>query len=122
MATDTLCGNCGAVLSGPMATCTHCGSTAAGGPQARTWTRSRKSPAIAVALAAVIPGMGHVYLGHYKKGLGYLVGTGALEFFGLDLDLTGIGLALGIPMELGGLGLWAHGVWDAYRIAKRLQY
>lgn len=66
--------------------------------------------------------MGHVYLGDYKRGLAYLVGTGALEFFGFDLDLTGIGLALGIPMELGGLGLWAHGVWDAYRIAKRLQY
>jgi hypothetical protein len=65
--------------------------------------------------------MGHVYLGQYKKGLAYLVGTGALEFLGLDLDLTAIGAAIGVPMELGGLGLWVHGVWDAYRIARQMR-
>jgi TM2 domain-containing membrane protein YozV len=83
--------------------------------------RPRKSPITAAVLAALIPGMGHVYLGQYKKGLAYLVGTGALEFLGLDLDLTAIGAAIGVPMELGGLGLWVHGVWDAYRIARQMR-
>jgi hypothetical protein len=76
---------------------------------------------VAALLAAAIPGMGHVYLGQFKKGLAYLAATGALEFFGFDLDLTAIGALVGIPMELGGLGVWAHGVWDAYHIAKRMQ-
>jgi hypothetical protein len=87
---------------------------------AGTFVRSRKSPAVAALLSALIPGMGHVYLGNYKKGLGYLAAVGALEFFGLDLDLTAIGVALGIPMELGGVGLWVHGIWDAYQTAKRM--
>jgi len=28
------------------------------------------------------------------------------------------GAVVGVPMELGGFGLWAHGVWDAYHRAK----
>jgi hypothetical protein len=116
MASHTMCGNCGAVLAHPTATCWRCGMAATAG----TFVRSRKSPAMAAVLSALIPGMGQVYLGNYKKGLGYLVATGALEFFGLDVDLTGIGLALGIPMELGGIGVWIHGVLDAYHTAKRM--
>lgn len=65
-----------------------------------------------------MPGLGHIYLGQYRKGLGCLVATGGLEFLGLDLDLTAIGAVLGIPMELGGFGLWAYSVVDAYRTAK----
>ena len=48
----------------------------------------------------------------------YLVGAGGLEFLGFDFDLTAIGAVVGVPMELGGFGIWAHGVWDAYRRAK----
>jgi hypothetical protein len=121
MASNTLCGNCGALLSHPTATCWRCGMASTGQASAGPWTRSRKSPVTAAVLAALIPGMGHVYLGNYKKGLAYLIGTGALEFFGFDLDLTAIGAAVGVPMELGGLGLWMHGVWDAYHTAKRMQ-
>jgi TM2 domain-containing membrane protein YozV len=72
-------------------------------------------------LAALIPGLGHIYLGHYAKGLVYLAGAGGLTFLGLDLDLTVIGAAVGVPMELGALGLWAHGVWDAYQTARRME-
>lgn len=73
----------------------------------------------AAILSAVIPGLGQIYLGEYKRGLLYLVGAGGLEFIGLDFDLTAIGAVVGVPMELGGFGLWAHGVWDAYHRAKR---
>ena len=116
MASHTLCGNCGAVLPHPAATCWRCGVAATAGAR-RT---PRKSPALAAVLAALIPGLGHVYLGNYRRGLGFLAATGALEFFGFDLDLTAIGLALGIPMELGGAGVWLYGILDAYRAAKRM--
>jgi TM2 domain-containing membrane protein YozV len=76
---------------------------------------------VAAALAAVVPGLGHIYLGQYPKGLVYLAGTGGLTFFGFDLDLTVIGAAMGIPMELGALGLWAHGVWSAYQTARQME-
>jgi len=87
-------------------------------PTLYTHVRSRKRPWLAVALAVVVPGLGHIYLGHYKKGLFYLVAAGGLEFIGFDLDLTAIGAALGIPMGLGGLGLWAHGIYDVWKLAK----
>ena len=117
MSSTVLCGRCGTALPAPAATCPTCGSRAA----ASAWTRPAKSPWLAVALS-VIPGLGHIYLGHYRKGAFYLVAASGLEFFGLDLDLTAIGAALGIPMELGGMGLWLHSAWDAYHLAQRGDY
>lgn len=78
---------------------------------------TRKNRWLAVGLAAVVPGLGHIYLGHYKKGLFYLVAAGGLEFLGFDLDLSVVGAAVGVPMGLGGFGLWAHGVYDAWKLA-----
>jgi TM2 domain-containing membrane protein YozV len=83
--------------------------------------RPIKSPVLAAALS-IIPGLGHLYLGHYRKGFFYLVAASGLEFLGFDLDLTAIGAVLGIPMELGGAGLWLHSAWDAYHLAKRGDY
>lgn len=115
-----ICGHCGGVLRHPGAPCLHCGAAPSGGAQAAAFRRAPKRPAVAAALA-VIPGLGHFYLGHNLKGLMYLLGTGGLELFGLDLDLTAIGIVAGVPMELGGFGLWVHGIMDAYRTAKREQ-
>lgn len=112
MSSTYLCGHCGSVLAHPSSPCLRCGAAPSWRPAAR------KSPWAAVALS-VIPGLGHIYLGHYKKGLFYLFAASGLEFFGFDLDLTAIGAALGIPMELGGLGLWLHSAWDAYQTARR---
>src|SRR5881392_163035 len=96
MASDVLCGHCGAVLTNPTAPCPRCGAPASG-----AWYYSRpqahKDPRIA-ALLAVIPGMGHFYL-----------------------DLSVIGLAVGVPMELGGGTLWAYSIVDAYRTAKHME-
>ena len=82
--------------------------------------RGRKSPLVAAALA-VIPGCGHFYLGHNKKGIGFLLGIGGLQFFGFDLDLTVIGAALGVPLELGGGTLWIYSIVDAYRTARHME-
>jgi TM2 domain-containing membrane protein YozV len=80
----------------------------------------RKNPLVAAALA-VIPGCGHFYLGHNLKGIGYLLGIGGLQFFGFDLDLTVVGAAVGVPMELGGGTLWLYSIVDAYRTARRME-
>jgi TM2 domain-containing membrane protein YozV len=75
---------------------------------------------VAAALA-IVPGLGHFYLGENKKGIAYLVGVGGLEFFGLDLDLSIIGALIGVPLEIGGGSLWVFSIVDAYRTARRLE-
>ena len=119
MASEVLCGRCGALLTNPTAPCPRCASPASGGYHSSA-VRPRKSPAVAAALA-IVPGLGHFYLGHNVKGLAYLVGIGGLQFFGFDLDLTVIGAAVGVPMELGGGGLWLFSIVDAYRTAKHME-
>jgi hypothetical protein len=116
MAADVFCGNCGAVLANPNSLCPRCGSPASGRYPGNTLKRP-KNPLTAAALA-IIPGCGHFYLGHNKKGIGFLLGIGGLQFFGFDLDLTVIGAALGVPMELGGGALWLYSIVDAYRTAQ----
>jgi hypothetical protein len=113
MASDVLCGRCGTALDRPNAICPSCGARPAPG-------RSPKSPWLAAALA-IVPGLGHIYLGHYLKGVGLLIAAGGLEFIGLDLDLTVVLIPLGIPVGLGGVALWVYGMVDAYQIARRMQ-
>jgi TM2 domain-containing membrane protein YozV len=120
MASEVYCGRCGAYLTNPQAPCPRCGSPASGGYRAAAIPHSRKNPALAAALA-VVPGLGHFYLGHNAKGLAFLFGVFGLEFFGFDLDLTMIGAAIGVPMELGGGGLWVFSIVDAYRTAKQME-
>ena len=80
----------------------------------------RPNPGVAAGLS-IVPGLGHFYLGHKLKGVAYLVGVGGLQFFGFDLDLSVIGAAIGVPMELGGAGLWLFSIVDAYRTAKQTE-
>ena len=120
MPADVFCGRCGAHLVNPAAPCPRCGAPASGGYHASAIPRSRKSPALAAALA-ILPGLGHFYLGQNVKGFAYLLGVFGLEFFGFDLDLSVIGAAVGVPMELGGGGLWIFSIVDAYRTAKHME-
>jgi hypothetical protein len=113
MASNVLCGNCGAFLRDERGPCWSCGASAS----AAAWSAARKSRWAAAALA-VIPGLGHLYLGEWKKAVFFMLGCGGLEFLGLDLDLTVIGDVVGVPMGLGGVGLWAFSIWDAYRTAR----
>lgn len=119
MASEVLCGRCGTLLTNPNAPCPKCGAPASGRYQGPV-VRGRKNPLMAAALA-VVPGLGHFYLGENKKGIAYLIGIGGLEFFGFDLDLTMIGALVGVPLEVGGGTLWLFSIVDAYRSAKRLE-
>jgi hypothetical protein len=131
MAPEVLCGRCGALLTNPSAPCPRCGSPASGayntpsgystpGAYAAQVARAPKSPFVA-AFLALVPGLGHFYLGHNMKGLAYLLGVVGLQFFGFDLDLSIIGAAVGVPMELGGGTLWVFSIIDAYRTAKNME-
>ena len=120
MATTTICGRCGSPLPNPSSTCPRCGARPSQGFNSRRAARSRKNPALAAALA-IVPGMGHVYLGHNLKGLFFLVACGGMEFVGLDLDLSIIGGLVGVPLGAGGLGLYVFQIMDAYREAKKIE-
>lgn len=120
MATTTICGRCGSPLPNPSATCPKCGARPSQGYTGRRAARSRKSPALAAALA-IVPGMGHVYLGQNLKGLFFLLACGGMEFVGIDLDLSIIGGLVGVPLGVGGIGLYAFQIIDAYREAKRIE-
>ena len=120
MATTTICGRCGSPLPSPTATCPKCGASPAHGSNSRRAARSRKNPTLAAVLA-IVPGMGHVYLGHNLKRLFFLLACGGMEFVGIDLDLSIIGGLLGVPLGAGGLGLYAYQIFDAYREAKKVE-
>ena len=107
------------MLLNPLAPCPRCGAPASGG-YAGPRSHSRKDPRLA-AILAVVPGLGHFYLGHNLKGVAYLVGIGGLEFIGFDFDLSFIGALVGVPMELGGAALWIQSIVDAYRTAQRME-
>jgi hypothetical protein len=83
--------------------------------------RFAKQKAISPGRAArlsIVPGLGHWYAGAPLKGLVFFTAILGPLVIGTELDLTGIGAALGIPLDLGGLGLWAFCAYDAYRTAR----
>jgi hypothetical protein len=120
MASDVLCGRCGAPLTNPVAPCPRCGAPASGSWQYAARPAPRKSPRTA-ALLAIIPGCGHFYLGHNLKGVALLLGIGGFQAIDLGFDVTGIGALVGIPLELGPAGLWLYSIVDAYRTAKHME-
>src|SRR5437879_13719537 len=100
MASEVLCGRCGALLTNPSAPCPRCGSPASGGGYYAAAVRPRKRPAPAAARASV-PGLRHCYLGHSMEGVADLLGISGLQFCRCVLELTLIGAAVGVPVELG---------------------
>jgi len=71
------------------------------------------------ARLSILPGLGHWYARAPLRGMAFFVAIVAPLVFGTELDLSVIGLPLGIPLDMGGLGLWAYCAVDAYRTAKR---
>jgi len=75
------------------------------------------SPGRAARLS-LVPGLGHWYAGAPVKGLAFFAAIVGPLVIGTELDLTVVGAVLGIPLDLGGLGLWGFCAYDAYRTAK----
>ena len=70
------------------------------------------------ARLSLVPGLGHWYAGAPLKGLAFFAAIIGPLVIGAELDLSVILLPLGIPLDLGGLGLWGFCAYDAYRTAK----
>ncbi len=119
MASEVLCGRCGALLTNPNAPCPRCGSPASGAYYGGGGGAG-ESAVVATDLT-VVPGLGNFRRVHNVKGIAYMAGVMGLQFFGFDLDLSVIGAAVGVPMELGGGGLWIFSIVDAYRTAKSME-
>jgi hypothetical protein len=131
MRDSVFCRRCGAPLAGVGASCTTCGFAAvraslpagpagasAAAPPVPPVPPAPRRPVLAGVLGAV-PGLGHLYLGHRRKAFLLFGGFLALELFGADLDLTVIGAAIGVPLELGGFGVWLFSMWDAFHTGRR---
>src|SRR5262245_59845006 len=90
--------------------------------QTSTVERTGRNPWVAVALAMMAPGLGHIYAGEIVKGLVY--------FFGGLLFVPAVALAVLLPASwavLAGLlltvaavlAIYLYSTIDAYRVARR---
>ena len=85
--------------------------------ESRSAERGSIDPRRAARLS-IVPGLGHWYAGAPLKGLAFFAAIVGPLVVGTELDLTVVGAAVGIPLDLGGLGLWAFCAYDAYRTAR----
>ena len=119
------CPRCRRSVSAEASFCQHCGAQLRTQPLqgeiidgTKRFAQNRPVNPGRAARLSIIPGLGHWYAGAPMKGLlffGAIVGPLVL---GTELDLTVVGAAAGIPLDLGGLGLWAFCAYDAYRTAR----
>ena len=105
--------------------CPHCGAQLNVQPVqgeiidgTRRFAKHRSLSPGRAARLSVVPGLGHWYAGAPLKGLAFFAAILGPLVIGTELDLTGIGAVVGIPLDLGGLGLWAFCAYDAYRTAR----
>lgn len=119
------CTRCRRPVSAEAAFCPHCGTQLQAqrvegeviDGTKRFAANQPLSPGRAARLS-IIPGLGHLYAGAPLKGLVFFAAIMAPVVLGTELDLSVIGAPLGIPLDLGGFGLWAFCAFDAYRTAR----
>jgi TM2 domain-containing membrane protein YozV len=70
----------------------------------------KKIPLLALALSFFVPGLGQIYNENYVKG-GIMIGLCALA---IVLDITIIGLIIGIPLMV---GVWVWAMVNAHKTA-----
>jgi hypothetical protein len=73
------------------------------------------NPYLVLAVATLLPGVGHVLLGQQARGLGFAFFTLLFGFLTWHLSTPDISL---IGRFAGGLFIWALSIPDAYRIAR----
>src|ERR1700694_2583183 len=71
------------------------------------------------ARLSILPRMGHWDAGAPGKGVAFFAAIVGPLVIRTELDLTVIGAAVGIPLDLGGLALWGFCAYDAYRTARK---
>lgn len=119
------CPRCERPVAAEAAFCQHCGAQLRIQPVqgeiidgTRRFARNRPVSPGRAARLSIIPGLGHWYAGAPMKGLAFFAAIIGPIVLGTELDLSVIALPLGIPLDLGGFGLWAFCAYDAYRTAR----
>ena len=121
------CPRCRRPAAPGAAFCQNCGTQLHAQPveaelvdsRSRSQDRQPLDPGRAARLS-IVPGLGHWYARAPLRGLVFFAAIVGPLVLGTELDLSVIGLPLGIPMDMGGLGLWAYCAFDAYRTAKKI--
>ena len=119
------CPRCERPVAAEAAFCPNCGAQLRIQPVqgeildgTKRFARNRPVSPGRAARLSIIPGLGHWYAGAPVKGLAFFAAIVGPIVLGTELDMTVIGATLGIPLDLGGLGLWAFCAYDAYRTAR----
>jgi len=119
------CPRCRRLVPAEAAFCPYCGAQLQVQPVegeiidgTARFKKNRPADPGRAARLSLIPGLGHWYAGAPLKGLAFFAAIVGPIVIGTELDLTVVGAMLGIPLDLGGLGLWAFCAYDAYRTAK----
>jgi len=119
------CPRCRRSVAAEAAFCPHCGAQLQVQPVegeiidgTQRFKKNRSLNPARAARLSVVPGLGHWYAGAPLKGLAFFAAIVGPLVVGTELDLTVVGAAVGIPLDLGGLGLWAFCAYDAYRTAR----
>lgn len=119
------CPRCRRSVAAESAFCPHCGAQLrvqrVQGDIIDGTERFKKNRPLKPGRAArlsIVPGLGHWYAGAPIRGAVFFAAIVGPLVIGTELDLTVIGAAVGIPLDLGGLGLWAFCAYDAYRTAR----
>lgn len=119
------CARCRRSVAAEAAFCPHCGAQLQVQPLqgeivdgTQRFKKNRPLDPGRAARLSLIPGLGHWYAGAPVKGLAFFAAIVGPLAIGTELDFTVVGAALGIPLDLGGLGLWAFCAYDAYRTAR----
>ncbi|OLE22722.1 MAG: hypothetical protein AUG49_18110 [Catenulispora sp. 13_1_20CM_3_70_7] len=119
------CPRCRRSVAAEAAFCPHCGAQLQVQPVqgdiidgTQRFKRNQSLNPARAARLSIVPGLGHWYAGAPVKGLAFFAAIVGPLVVGTELDLTVVGAAVGIPLDLGGLGLWAFCAYDAYRTAR----
>ena len=119
------CPRCRRSVAAEAAFCPHCGAQLRVQPLTgeiidgtQRFKRNRPLNPARAARLSIVPGLGHWYAGAPLKGVAFFAGIVGPLVIGTELDLSVVGAAVGIPLDLGGLGLWVFCAYDAYRTAR----
>ncbi|HEX3629762.1 MAG TPA: zinc ribbon domain-containing protein [Candidatus Dormibacteraeota bacterium] len=119
------CPRCRRTVSAEAAFCPNCGAQLRVQPVqgevidgTRRFARNRPVSPGRAARLSIVPGLGHWYAGAPLKGVAFFAAIIGPLVLGTELDMTVIGAALGIPLDLGGVALWGFCAYDAYRTAR----
>ncbi len=106
------CRNCGELIDEKTDICPKCGA------RNKNVIAKKKSPGVAAIASFFIPGLGQIYSGEVRKGIGFLII--GVSFFSIGLFMF-LGHRMIGPLLVAGAAyilFWIYNIYDAYKIAE----